>query len=140
MQMSDSESCCVNNIPRDMRYVTCNEAMKAATEQDVLSGKGGIRLSGNSINSSRLGRASRAAGLECIAKARLLVGSWHPAPSWPPGGPRGGEEGRRKDPEPAWGSVGVGWALMGPGLCAGWGPLLLEDTLGKHQLGVRHSL
>lgn len=50
LQMSDDKSCCVNNIPPEMRYIICNEAMRAATEQDMLSGREGLE-SGNSINS-----------------------------------------------------------------------------------------
>lgn len=36
LQMSDDESCCVSNIPHDMRYIICNEAMQAATEQEAV--------------------------------------------------------------------------------------------------------
>lgn len=55
-------SCCVNNIPpppADMRYIICNEAMRAATEQDTLSGREESDNS-NSINSQN-GRLRQAA-------------------------------------------------------------------------------
>lgn len=51
--MSDSESCCANIIPCGMRYVILNEAMKAASGHDVLSGKGGSRSSGSSLRSQQ---------------------------------------------------------------------------------------
>lgn len=50
LQMSGGESCCENNISPDMRYIICNEAMRAAAEQDMLSGREGSD-SGNSISS-----------------------------------------------------------------------------------------